>query len=460
MNGDHGGAVFEGIRSELHHLDSRDRREAARVGGTMGQPGVAARGEEEGEPVTESEATTVEPILVGVRVLDFTQYVAGPTVTRLMAALGAYVIKVEPAPAGDLMRRLAWIIDGRSSAYVQQNRGKRSLAVNLDTKEGCDLLRRLVPHVDVVAENFGPGVMEKRGLGYPDLAALNPRVIMASVSAFGRVGPLAHRVGYDTIAQAYSGLMHMTGDPDGAPVNTGIAVADTTTGLNCFGALGYALYHRERTGRGQHIDIAMVDTMFQNHESGLSAYAASKGTYVPLRSGRHHPLLCPCGVFRGPKGWIVLIVTDNQWPGLCRAMGHPELEHDQRFDDTPKRTANQVELIGIIEAWMASQPDDDAVIAAFSEHRIPGERIRSPVDALTDPHYLARGMIDVIHDAVLGELKLPGVPLRFSESPVLQGRGAPTLGEHNQEVLGGILGLSAAEVDKLTAAGVLAQNDR
>ncbi|MFN0090339.1 MAG: CoA transferase, partial [Acidimicrobiales bacterium] len=161
--------------------------------------------------------TTPDPILRDVKVLDFTQYVAGPTVTRLMAALGAYVIKVEPAPQGDLARLLPWRRDERSSCFVQHNRGKRSLAVNLNDPAGLELVRDLVRRVDVVVENYGPGVMDRRGLGYAQLRELNPAVIMASVSAFGRTGPLSHRVGYDPIAQAYSGLMHMIGDPDGPP---------------------------------------------------------------------------------------------------------------------------------------------------------------------------------------------------------------------------------------------------
>ncbi len=402
----------------------------------------------------------VEPILRGITVLDFTQYVAGPTVTRLMAALGADVIKVEPAPLGDLCRLQPWIVDGRSSCFVQHNRGKRSLAIDLGSPEGLALVRRLVPHVDVVVENFGPGVMERRALGYSDLAAINPRIVMGSVSAFGRTGPLSHRVGYDPIAQAYAGIMEMIGDPDGPPRAIGIAVSDTTTGLNCFGALGYALYHRERTGRGQHVDIALVDTMFQNHELGVSAYAASGGEYVPTRIGRHHPLVCPCGVFKGPEGWIVVLVTQNQWQGLCEVLGRPELFDDPRFADGEARAANQIELIAIIEEWMATQPSDQAVVDVFAAHRVPGERVRTPVDALTDEHFLARDMIDVVPDPVYGTLPAPGVPLRYSESPVLSGLSAPLLGEHNHEILGGLLGLSTDEVDALHDAGILVSSDR
>jgi crotonobetainyl-CoA:carnitine CoA-transferase CaiB-like acyl-CoA transferase len=399
-------------------------------------------------------------ILADVKVLDFTQYVAGPTVTRLMAALGAYVVKVEQAPIGDLSRLAPWRRDERSSCFVQHNRGKRSLAVDLDDPRGLDLVRQLVPQVDVVVENYGPGVMERRGLGWDDLRRLHPGLIMASVSAFGRESPLAHRVGFDPIAQAYSGLMHMIGEPDGPPTAIGIAVCDTTTGVNCFGALGYALYHRERTGIGQYVDISLVDTMLQNHELGLTAHAVSDGAYVPRRIGRHHALVCPCGVFRGPEYWIVLLCMDNQWPNLCRAMGRPDLEHDPRFADGPLRAEHQVELIALIEAWMADQGTDDAVMAAFEGHRVPAERVRTPVDALHDEHYLARGMIDRVVDPVLGEVPAPGVPLKFSASTVLSGLPAPLLGEHNREVLSTLLSWDDARLDALHDEGVLVSGPR
>ena len=404
--------------------------------------------------------TELTPILDGIKVLDFTQYVAGPTVTRLMAALGAYVIKVEQAPIGDLARLAPWLRDGRSSCFVQHNRGKHSLAVDLADPRGVELVRELVPKVDVVVENYGPGVMEHHGFGYDDLRVLNPSLIMASVSAFGRVGPLSHRVGYDPVAQAYSGLMHMIGDPAGPPTAVGIAVSDTTAGLNCFGALGYTLFHRERTGIGQHVDISLVDTMLQNHELGLTAYVVSEGAYEPKRLGRHHPLVCPCGVYRGPEYWIVLLCMDNQWPHLCEAMGRPHLAHEPRFSTGPLRAENQVELIALIEAWMAEQGTDDAVLAILERHRVPSEKVRTPVDALTDEHFLARGMIDYVKDPVFGEVPAPGVPLKFSVSEVAQGLPAPLLGEHNVEVLTSVLGWGEERVAELAELGVLVSAPR
>ncbi|MGE3773259.1 MAG: CaiB/BaiF CoA transferase family protein, partial [Gammaproteobacteria bacterium] len=193
-------------------------------------------------------------ILDGIRVLDFTQYLAGPTVTRLMAEMGAEIIKIETAPGGDPSRLLPAIRDGRSGYFVQQNRGKQSLCLDLRRPEAQEIVRALVGKVDVVVENFGPGVMEKRGLAYKDLAPLNPRLVMASISAYGRESPLSHKTGYDWVAQAFAGIMHMTGPADGPPMPAGGGIADVSSGVHAFSASGYALFHRERTGQGQRRD--------------------------------------------------------------------------------------------------------------------------------------------------------------------------------------------------------------
>jgi crotonobetainyl-CoA:carnitine CoA-transferase CaiB-like acyl-CoA transferase len=205
-------------------------------------------------------------MLSGCRVLDLTQYLAGPTVTRLMAEMGADIIKVELAPMGDPSRLLPTVKNGRSGYFVQQNRGKKSLCLDFDKPAALEVIRELVRKVDIVVENFGPGVMQKRGLDYESLSKFNPRLIMASLSAFGRQSPLAHKTGYDMIAQSFSGLMHMTGAPDGPPTFVGIGIADVGSGVHTFAAIGYALYHRERTGVGQYIDIAMVDTLYHMHD--------------------------------------------------------------------------------------------------------------------------------------------------------------------------------------------------
>jgi crotonobetainyl-CoA:carnitine CoA-transferase CaiB-like acyl-CoA transferase len=399
-------------------------------------------------------------MLSGCRVLDFTQILAGPTVTRLMAEMGAHIIKVEQAPMGDPSRLLPFIKDGRSAYFIQQNRGKKSLCLDFARPEALDLLRSLVRTVDVVVENYGPGVMEKRGLDYESLKKINPRIIMASISAFGRRSPLSHKVGYDFIAQAFSGIMHMTGSPDGPPQFVGLGIADITSGVHAFAALGYALYYREKTGVGQHIDLAMVDAMYHMHELNIQAYTTSGGQFVPMRMGSHHPLICPCGVFKGPEGWIVILVLDRQWPSLARALGKPELIDDPRFATGADRGKNQRELIGIIETWLRSFPSDEAVLKVLEEHRVPSGPVMSVVDTLSHPHFKARDMVRTVPDPIMGEVTIPGFPLKFSAFPDLPDIQAPLLGEHNAEVLGEQLGYTEEQVVELLGKGVLYAEDR
>ena len=320
-----------------------------------------------GKGTVMEDGTALPRMLADCKVLDFTQYLAGPTVTRLMAEMGANIIKVEPGPGGDPSRLLPFIKEGRSGYFVQQNRGKKSLCIDFNKPEGLDVIRSLAKTVDVVVENFGPGVMEKRGLDYVSLKQINPKIIMVSISAFGRKSPLSHRVGYDLIAQAFSGIMHMTGEADGPPQFVGLGIADVSSGVHAFAALGYALYYREKTGVGQHIDLAMIDALYHMHEVNVQVHTLSGGAYVPRRSGSHHPLVCPVGTFKGPKGWIVLLALDRQWEGVCKALGRPELVTDPRFATGPARGKNQEELIAIIDEMMEKIRELEAEIERWKQ---------------------------------------------------------------------------------------------
>jgi crotonobetainyl-CoA:carnitine CoA-transferase CaiB-like acyl-CoA transferase len=399
-------------------------------------------------------------MLSGLKVLDFTQYLAGPTVTRLMAEMGAEIIKVEQAPMGDPARLLPVVKNGRSAYFVQQNRGKKSLCLDFSKSEAIELLHSLATKVDVVVENYGPGVLERRHLDYASLRNINPRIIMASISAFGRTGPLSHKVGYDFIAQAFSGLMHMTGYPDRPPVFVGMAIGDTGSGVHAFAAVGYALYYREKTGVGQHIDISMVDALYHMHEVNVQAYTTTEGQYVPQRMGAHHALVTPCGVFKGPEGYIAVLVLDRQWPAMAKAMGHPELIDDERFATGPERAKNQKELIAIIEEWMASLASDEAVLKVLDEYRIAASPVMSVAASVTHPHFQARGMIRKVADPILGEVTIPGFPFKFSGFPELPDIQAPMLGQHGSELLRDHLGLTEQEVGKLKASGVLVSADK
>ncbi|MCS6926086.1 MAG: CoA transferase [Candidatus Binatia bacterium] len=398
-------------------------------------------------------------MLAGVTVLDFTQYLAGPTATRLMAELGADIIKVEQAPGGDPSRLLPFRKNGRSIYFIQQNRGKKSVCIDFNRPEGLALVRALIPHVDVVIENYGPGVLEKRGLDYATLRQLNPRLIMCSISAFGRNSPLSHLTGYDYIAQAFSGIMHMTGDPDGPPRFVGVAIADGIAGVSAFAALGYALLHRDRTGQGQYIDISMVDALYHMHSVEVQMFVASNGAYKPMRFGIHHYMSCPQGVFKGPQGYLVILALDRQWPNVARALGKPELITDPRFATAGRRAKHQKELIAMIEAWLQSFPSDDAALRVLAEHRVPAGPVLSIEETVTHPYFIARRMVRQVPDRILGEVTIPGFPFKFSAMSEELELHAPFLGEHNEAVLSQLLGRSPDSIAALYQQGVLYKED-
>lgn len=398
--------------------------------------------------------------LEGIRVLDFTQYLAGPTVGRLMAELGAEIIKIEIAPGGDPSRGLPIAEDGRSGYFIQQNRGKKSLALDLKKPECAAILRELIKKADVVVENFGPGVMEKKGLAWPDIKAINPAVIMASISAYGRESPLSHKTGYDWVAQAFSGIMHMNGHRDGPPLPVGMGIADVGSGVHAFSAIGYALFNRSRTGEGQWLDISMVDAMFHMHDMSLQGFTLSKGKFRPHRQGAHHELIAPFGVFKGPSGYICILSLQPQWKNVCAALGRPDLETDPRYAEAQARGERQEELIEIIEAWMQDFADNDAVLEHLEKFRVPASPVMDPAEAINHPYFKERGMVREITDPVMGDLAVPGFPLRFSAQPERLDLVAPTLGQHNADVLSDVLGYSAAQISELEDKGVLVSRER
>lgn len=393
-------------------------------------------------------------LLTGIRVVDFTQYLAGPTVTRLMAELDADIVKVELAPGGDPGRALPVVVEGRSGFYVQQNRGKRSLCVDWDTPEGAEIVRRLLERADVVVENFGPGVMEKRGFTYDAIRATNPTVIMCSISAFGRTGSYADRVGYDMIGQAFSGVMHMTGERNGPPQWIGMGVGDVNAGVHALAAISIALFHRLRSGEGQYIDISLVESFFHMHDMTIEMATLTGGKVQPTRTGRFSGVDAPIGVFKAPEGWIVILALPRQWPRVPVALGRPDLLADPRFATSRDRARNKEALAELIEAWMATFATDADVLAALEHHRIPCAPVLSPVQALEHPYFREREQIRTVPDPVLGEITIPGFPFKFSASPERPDLLAPTLGQHNAAVLSE-LGYGADRIATLTDSGVL-----
>ncbi len=396
-------------------------------------------------------------LLENVRVLDFTQYLSGPSATRMLAELGADVIKVEYGPRGDPSRTLPFESgSGSSSYYTQQNRGKRSLCLDLSSEDGCRVARELAASCDLVVENFGPGVLERRSLDWETLRALNPGLIMASISAFGKSGPLSHLQGFDLMGQALSGMMHVTGEADGAPQFTGSPISDCAAGLTLFGAIGHALFHRERTGDGQYIEVTLVDPLFAMHSIAVQGHSATNGEWKQERSGRQFSIVVPSGTYKGPDGWIVLQVLEPQWSRLCAAMGQEGLDVDPRFATADARVENAANLLALVEEWMQSFGSDQELLRYLEEWRIPAAPVLSPEEAMRHPHFTERGMVRVVEDPHFGSIEVTGLPIRFGAyDPPEQEPLAPLLGQHNDEVLREVLSLSTEQIRALQENGTL-----
>ncbi|MDG1197224.1 MAG: CoA transferase [Actinomycetota bacterium] len=395
-------------------------------------------------------------MLDGVHVVDFSQYLAGAGVSRMMAEMGADITKIEIGPVGDGGRLLPVMKDDRSGFFIQHNRGKKSVALNWEHSEAIDIAKALVSKADIVLENFGTAdVLKRRGLDYDSIRALNPSIIYLSVSAFGRTGPWANKPGFDFMAQAASGLMHMTGSPTDPPGVVWSAISDNNAAVHGFAGLGYALYHREKTGQGQFIDLSMVDCLFHHHEIALEAWHLSEGDFVPKRMGQHHELVFPVGVFQGPESWIVIIALDFQWENMCQAMERPDLIDDPRYADMSDRASRRDELILLIEDWMSAFTNDEVLLDHLEKHRVPASPILSPIDAIDHPHFKARDMVRWVDDPILGSVPIPGFPWKFSIQGELPELAAPLLGEHNRQVLQSKLGYDAEQIRNLELSGVL-----
>ncbi len=397
----------------------------------------------------------MQHILDGFRVLDITQYLAGPAATRLLVEMGAEVIKVE-FPGGDPSRLFPFLINGRSGYFVQQNRGKKAVCLDPKTPEGLEILKGLIAKSDVFIENFAPGVVARLGLGWDVVKAINPNIIMCSISAFGQTGPLAQLPGFDNIGQAYAGVTSMIGEPGKTPVLPQLALGDIGTGVHAATAIGFALLHRERGHGGQYVEVSLLDTYFHHHDANVEVWSLSKGEIKPTRSGSHFYATAPAGIFRGKEMPIMILPILNMWPKFCEVIGRPDLIDHPRYNDNGKRAQNRYELVEIIEAWLQAQESDAESIRILEENRLPVAPILSIEQACQHPHLLERETVRWVDDRGLGRFLLPGMPLRFSAFPGHLDLEAPFLGEHNAQVLGEHLGYSKDRIAGLLAKGVLA----
>ena len=404
-------------------------------------------------------AGPLQHVLGDLKVLDFTRALAGPTVTRMFAEMGAQVIKVESAPRGDLTRNMSKVRNERSLYYVQQNLGKQSLCVDLRDPRGMALVAALIPKVDVVVENFKPGTFAAMGLGYERLKEMREDIILCSVSALGQSGPLAHLPGYDFIAQGYSGVTSLIGDAGGQPYIPPVGIGDVSTGVHGALAVLAALRYRDRTGIGQHLDIGLLDVYYHCHEVTVHQCSASDGALKPTRNGPHLNYICPAGVFKANGGWVVIMAFLHHWKDLCTAMGRLDLVEHEYLGNDAGRLAHRDEVVEILESWLATFPDRDTAVAHMHAHQVPASPVLSIEETLSHPHLLARGTVRTITDPVAGTFQIPGMPLKFSAFPDDLELTAPTMGQHNAQVLREWLGMSDETIAELHGANVLQQSD-
>ncbi|WP_029351091.1 CaiB/BaiF CoA-transferase family protein [Bosea sp. 117] len=412
--------------------------------------------------MTDDDAKTpAAQALTGIRVLDLSRVLAGPWATQMLGDLGAEIIKIEKPGAGDDTRGWGppWLKDGegretRESAYfLSANRNKRSVTIDMAQPEGQALIRRLAATSDVVIENFKVGGLKRYGLDHESLAALNPRLVYCSITGFGQDGPEAGRAGYDFMIQGMSGLMSVTGSPETEPQKIGVALVDVLTGLHAVIAVLAALEQRHRTGRGQHIDIALFDVAVASLANQALNYLV--GGTAPRRLGNAHPNIVPYQVFETADGHLILAVgNDGQFSRFCRIAELPEIAADARFGTNAGRVAHREALVPVLAAALKRQTTA-AWLAMLDAAGIPAGPINSIEQTFAEPQALARGLALALPHALGGTA--PGVrsPLRLSGSPPGAALAPPMLGEHTDSVLEAVLGLPTEERARLRAAGII-----
>ena len=393
--------------------------------------------------------------LKDIRILDVATFIAGPFCATLLAEFGADVIKVEMPGRGDPMRQMGQQHNGVGLTWAQEARNRRGITCDLRNPKGQRLVRELARHCDVLVENFRPGTMERWNLGYDALSEDNPRLVMVRVSGYGQTGPYSEKPGFGRVAQAYGGLTYLAGFPDQPPVTPGSpTIADYLAGL--YGAYStlVALEHRRSTGRGQVIDISLFEGVFRILDNLTIAY--QKLGFVRERSGTATANVVPHNHYPTRDGrWVAIAcTTDRIFERLAEAMGRAEMGSDPRYATGAARVENRDEVDAAVSAWTRTLDMDD-LVRELDEREVPVSPINSIADIFRDPHFAARGCMVEVDDPILGPTRMPGVVPRLSDSPGLVERLAPSLGEHNEEVYGELLGLDATDLAALSDEGVI-----
>ena len=391
--------------------------------------------------------------LEGIQVLDLTRVLAGPYATMLLSDLGAEVIKIEHPDTGDEARNFGPFKNGFSLYFMSVNRGKRSVTLNLKTERGKAIFKQLVKRSDIVVENFRPGTMKKLGLDYDSLATEHPTLIYAACSGFGQTGPFAQQGAYDMIIQGMGGIISITGEPEGPPVRVGTSISDITAALFTTIGILSALHHRHHTGKGQLVDVAMLDSLVAVLENAVVRYFATGEVPQPL--GSRHPAITPFEAFASADGHVIIAIgNDTLWAKFCEHVNRQHLISDARFSTNAERTTNHSELFPILSEIMCKRTTD-AWIAALGEIGVPCGPINAMDKVVTHPQVQARDMITQVMHQITGAVEVPGVPVKLSETPGSVDAPAPTLGEHTIAVLTDMLKMSTDEVEGLKQAGVI-----
>ena len=389
--------------------------------------------------------------LHGFTVLDFTRVLSGPYCTMQLADMGARVIKIEQPGTGDDTR--AWgppFVNGESAYFLSINRNKESLTLDLKQPAALKIVEKLLETADVVVENFRPGTMSRLGLGYEQLASRFPRLVYCSISGFGQSGPRRSEPGYDAVVQAEGGLMSITGSAEGPPFRLGVAISDIVSGMFAAQGIAFALLARERTGRGQLVDVAMLDATaaLLTYQAGI--YFATGST--PGRLGNRHPTIVPYETFTASDGeFVVAVGNDQQWRRFCGVLGDESLGTDERYATNRARVANYAELRPLLANILATRTRAEWV-GALKAAGVPCGSVRDVAEVLQDPHLDARGMVQAIEHAIAGSIRVTGIPIKLSETPGAVKTPPPTLGQHTREILSNDVGMSASEIDALQAS--------
>ena len=393
--------------------------------------------------------------LDGITVIDLTQIYQGPYATFLMAKAGANVIKIEPVN-GEPSRIRAKVSGSASLPMAMLNTNKRGVTLNLKTESGRNLFKEMIKRADIVVENFAPGVMDRLGVGWSVLHEINPRLIYGSGTGYGLSGPDRDNLAMDVTIQASSGMMSVTGMPDGPPMRAGASIVDFLSGVHLYAGIMTALYERTQTGEGRLVEVAMQDTAYPTLASNLGFTYRGSGALPPRVGNRHGGLaLAPYNVYEAKDGHIAVVcVTEPHWHKMLAAMGREDLKDDPRFSTNKARVENLSQTDEVVQQWASARTRDE-LVALSKQHGFPAAPVRNLIEVMNDPHMHARGMLEWFEDQDLGRIVLPGSPLMIHGADRVATVSSPKLGQHKQEIYGQWLGMSDASIEALKKEGTI-----